>query len=143
MSVESDRVRKLNSASDRPDRRYVFYWSQMNRRVDANHALLYAVELANQYQLPVLFYEGLTCSYEYANDRLHVTPKNIADLAVCCATDHTVKPSLAFLGGSERPIFGKMRYMSLAGMQRKTDTQAYISEINELEKTGKDPLRIG
>lgn len=42
-----------------------------DRRVDANHALLYAVELANRYRLPVLFYEGLTCTYEYANDRLH------------------------------------------------------------------------
>ena len=43
----------------------------MNRRVDANHGLLYAVEIANRLQLPVLFYEGLTCTYQYANDRLH------------------------------------------------------------------------
>jgi len=43
----------------------------MNRRVDANHGLLYAVELANAHGLPVLYYEGLTCSYPYANDRLH------------------------------------------------------------------------
>ena len=43
----------------------------MNRRVDANHALLYAVELANRLNLPVLVYEALTYSYEYANDRLH------------------------------------------------------------------------
>jgi deoxyribodipyrimidine photo-lyase len=33
--------------------------------------LLYAVEIANRLDLPVLFYEGLTCTYEYANDRLH------------------------------------------------------------------------
>jgi deoxyribodipyrimidine photo-lyase len=39
----------------------------------------------------------------------------------------------------ERPIFGKMRYMSLEGMKRKTDTRAYIEEIAELERTGKDP----
>jgi deoxyribodipyrimidine photo-lyase len=39
--------------------------------VDANHGLLYAVELANAHRLPVLYYEGLTCSYRYANDRLH------------------------------------------------------------------------
>jgi deoxyribodipyrimidine photo-lyase len=38
----------------------------------------------------------------------------------------------------ERPVFGKMRYMSLEGMQRKTDTQAYIAEIAELEKTGRE-----
>ncbi len=29
----------------------------------------------------------------------------------------------------ERPIFGQIRYMSLDGMKRKTDTAAYIQEI--------------
>jgi deoxyribodipyrimidine photo-lyase len=71
MAVEPERVTKLNAAAERPDRKYVLYWAQMNRRVDANHGLLYAIEIANRHRLPVLFYEGLTCSYEYANDRLH------------------------------------------------------------------------
>ena len=43
----------------------------MNRRADANQALSYAVELANDVNLPVLYYEGLTCSYPYASDRFH------------------------------------------------------------------------
>ena len=43
----------------------------MNRRVASNHALAFAVELANQHDLPVLYYEGLTCSYPYASDRFH------------------------------------------------------------------------
>ncbi len=43
----------------------------MNRRAHSNHALDYAIELANERHLPVLFYEGLTCSYKQANDRLH------------------------------------------------------------------------
>ncbi len=43
----------------------------MNRRVESNHALAYAIALANQHELPVLFYEGLTCTYPYASDRLH------------------------------------------------------------------------
>ena len=51
--------------------RYVLYWAQMNRRVESNHALAYAVDMANDMNLPVLFYEGLTCSYPYANDRFH------------------------------------------------------------------------
>ncbi len=71
MPVEPERVRKLNPAAERPEADYVLYWSQMNRRVDGNHALLYAAEIANRLNLPVLFYEGLTCTYEYANDRLH------------------------------------------------------------------------
>lgn len=71
MPVESERIRKLNDAQERSDRKYVLYWAQMNRRVDANHGLLYAAEIANRLQLPVLYYEGLTCTYQYANDRLH------------------------------------------------------------------------
>ncbi len=43
----------------------------MNRRAESNHALLWAVELANELRLPVLCYEAVTCSYPYANDRLH------------------------------------------------------------------------
>jgi deoxyribodipyrimidine photo-lyase len=72
MSVEAERIRKLNDAPERLEgAQYVLYWAQMNRRAESNHALLYAAELANKYNLPVLFYEGLTCTYDYANDRLH------------------------------------------------------------------------
>ena len=66
-----DRIRKLNEQPFRKDAKYVLYWAQMNRRVDSNHALDYAIELANQRDLPVLVYEGLTCSYPFANDRFH------------------------------------------------------------------------
>jgi deoxyribodipyrimidine photo-lyase len=43
---------------------------------------------------------------------------------------------------TERPAFGQIRYMSLDGMRRKTDTDAYIKEITYLEQTGKDPFRL-
>jgi len=71
MAVETERIRKLNERTFRDPARYVLYWAQMNRRVESNHGLLYAVELANRRNLPVLYYEGLTCSYPSANDRLH------------------------------------------------------------------------
>jgi deoxyribodipyrimidine photo-lyase len=38
----------------------------------------------------------------------------------------------------ERPIFGSIRYMSRSGMERKTDTKAYMNEILHLERTGKE-----
>lgn len=60
-----------NDAPPRSEGRYVLYWAQANRRVDSNHALSFAVNLANSLRLPVLFYEGLTCSHPHANDRLH------------------------------------------------------------------------
>ena len=67
----AERVRLLNSAGIRRAAAYVLYWSQMNRRANANPALAFAVALGNQLDLPVLFYEGLSCSYPYASDRFH------------------------------------------------------------------------
>jgi deoxyribodipyrimidine photo-lyase len=61
----------LNERAFRPSAKYVLYWAQMNRRVDSNHALHFAAGLANQHGLPLLFYEGLTCCYPFASDRLH------------------------------------------------------------------------
>lgn len=51
--------------------KYVLYWAQMNRRVESNQALLFAAQLANRHKLPLLVYEGLTCWYPYASDRIH------------------------------------------------------------------------
>ncbi|HAX42990.1 MAG TPA: deoxyribodipyrimidine photo-lyase [Bryobacteraceae bacterium] len=65
------RIRALNDAPVRSGAQYVLYWSQMNRRVDSNHALALAIQKANALKLPVLFYEGLTCSYPEASDRMH------------------------------------------------------------------------
>ncbi len=66
-----DRVRQLNPASFPASARYVLYWAQMNRRLESNHALAYACQLSRERGLPVLFYEGLTCSYPHASDRFH------------------------------------------------------------------------
>ena len=67
----SERVRLLNALVPRAGARYVLYWAQANRRVDSNYALAFAANLANHLRLPLLFYEGLTCSHPHANDRLH------------------------------------------------------------------------
>ncbi|HLY17041.1 MAG TPA: deoxyribodipyrimidine photo-lyase [Bryobacteraceae bacterium] len=66
-----ERARQLNSAGIRSGADYVLYWCQMNRRTEYNQALDFAIRLANELELPVLFYEGLTCSYPYASDRFH------------------------------------------------------------------------
>src|SRR5689334_4952389 len=98
----NERVRRLNDAPLQPAN-YILYWAQMNRRADSNHALAYAAGLANEARLPLLVYEGLTCSYPHANDRFHTF----------------------VLEGVERPVFGQIRYMSYEGMKRKTDVEAY------------------
>lgn len=67
----NQRVIALNEAPVRQEGLYVLYWTQMNRRAQSNHALARAVEWANTLSLPLLVYEGLTCTYRHANDRLH------------------------------------------------------------------------
>ena len=42
----------------------------------------------------------------------------------------------------ERPVFGTIRYMSRDGMERKTEVSAYLHEIAELERTGRDPFAL-
>lgn len=67
----TERIRLLNQRPIRGGARYVLYWAQMNRRATYNHGLEFAARLANDLDLPVLFYEGLTCTYGYASDRFH------------------------------------------------------------------------
>jgi deoxyribodipyrimidine photo-lyase len=66
-----ERVRKIEDAGLRSRGEYVLYWMRANRRVESNHALQFAAALANRLEKPLLCYEQLTCSYPYANDRLH------------------------------------------------------------------------
>ncbi len=69
--VSAERIRILNNQPPRERAAYVLYWAQMNRRVEYNHALTHAADIANAQGLPLLVYESLTCDYPAANDRLH------------------------------------------------------------------------
>ncbi len=71
MGIERERIRDLNSVAPRENASYVLYWSQMNRRVQSNHALRHAADVANENGIPLLVYEGLTFTYKGASDRMH------------------------------------------------------------------------
>ncbi len=77
-----ERIRKLNGSPERTGAKYLLYWAQMNRRAHVNHALEYAIHSANRLGLPLLVYEGLTCTYKKANDRMHTfILQNVPDMA--------------------------------------------------------------
>ena len=67
----NERVIQLNDGRVNTDARYVLYWMQMYKRVDNNHALIYAIRRANELKLPLVVYEGLKYYYPWASDRLH------------------------------------------------------------------------
>jgi len=52
-------------------RKFVLYWMCSAIRVDENPALESAILIAQQYDLPLLVYQGLASSYQYASDRHH------------------------------------------------------------------------
>jgi len=67
----NERVVCLNDTSVNTKARYVLYWMQMYKRVDNNHALIWAIRKANELNLPLVVYEGLKYYYPWASDRLH------------------------------------------------------------------------
>jgi deoxyribodipyrimidine photo-lyase len=67
----NERVLSLNDKPLNPKGRYVLYWMQMFKRVDNNHALIWASRKANELKLPLVVYEGLKYYYPWASDRLH------------------------------------------------------------------------
>lgn len=67
----NERVVQLNAGEINNKARYVLYWMQMYKRVEYNHALIYAIRRANKLKLPLVVYEGLKYYYPWASDRLH------------------------------------------------------------------------
>lgn len=67
----NERVVQLNDKEINGKARYVLYWMQMFKRVENNHALIWAIRKANELKLPLVVYEGLKYYYPWAGDRLH------------------------------------------------------------------------
>ena len=69
--IQPPRVRSLNAMEPRPGD-YVLYWMQASQRAEGNHALEYAIRLANGLRRPVVVFFGLTSEFPEANLR-HLT----------------------------------------------------------------------
>lgn len=67
MQMNSDRIKRLLT-EDNQKGDYVLYWMQQSQRIHFNHALEYAVMLANEYDKPLIVLFCLT-SYPEANAR--------------------------------------------------------------------------
>lgn len=66
--IQAERIRRLNDRGFRPGD-YVLYWMQSSARVECNHALGYAIDMANEAGRPLLALFGLTEDYPGANQR--------------------------------------------------------------------------
>ena len=72
MPVPPERIRVLNDAPVRRERRFVLYWMTTQRRTRFHPGLERAGELARELSRPVLVLEALRCAYPYASERFHV-----------------------------------------------------------------------
>ncbi len=66
--IQKERIESLNNKSVR-DGEYVLYWMQAAQRSEYNHALEYAIRQANELQVPVLVFFGITDKFPQANLR--------------------------------------------------------------------------
>jgi deoxyribodipyrimidine photo-lyase len=66
--IQRERVRPLNNETER-SRDFVLYWMQAAQRAEDNHALEYAIDLANGREKPLVVFFGLTESFPEANAR--------------------------------------------------------------------------
>lgn len=71
MKQIDERITLLNDKPENKKARYVLYWMQMYKRTTHNHALKFAIEKANELDLPLVVYEGLKFYYPWASDRIH------------------------------------------------------------------------
>ena len=70
--IDSLRIHAASEPRPRPNGEFVLYWMQgVTMRSQANFALNFAIEQANQLGLPVLVYQGLRHDYPWASDRFH------------------------------------------------------------------------
>jgi len=71
MKQINERVGLLNEKPINKKAKYVMYWMQIFKRSHDNHALTFAIEKANELDLPLVVYEGLKFYYPWASDRIH------------------------------------------------------------------------
>ncbi|MCR3905530.1 MAG: deoxyribodipyrimidine photo-lyase [Tenericutes bacterium] len=67
--MNKKRIINVNEKKSNNRKNYVIYWMQQSQRVHYNHALEHAIQLANQFDLPLVVYFGLTSDYPDANMR--------------------------------------------------------------------------
>ncbi|MDD3123632.1 MAG: deoxyribodipyrimidine photo-lyase [Candidatus Izemoplasmatales bacterium] len=67
--MDSDRIKHLLKSSQSKKAEYILYFLQQAQRYEYNHALAFAIEEANNYNLPLIVYFGFTGNYPEANLR--------------------------------------------------------------------------
>jgi deoxyribodipyrimidine photolyase len=114
-----------------PDGRCVLYWMQRAQRSSDNPALDVAVAAGNALGLPAVERRPTRDGRQRLHARLPAPldgrdPNGYAGVAWAIGGKHDRA------WGPERPIFGKIRYMSFASTSRRFDSKAYMARVAAL-----------
>jgi deoxyribodipyrimidine photo-lyase len=110
-SIEPTRIQLLNQKK-MTDGDFVLYWMQQSQRAEENHALEYAVELANHLDRPMVVAFGLTDGYPEANLRhycfmlegLRETAATLAKRGIQMAVQLGSPPDVALKAGQRAAV---------------------------------------
>jgi len=141
MSIHPARIQRLN---DTPVRKgaYVLYWMQQSQREAWNHALEYAIDQANEYNLPLVTGFGLTDAYPEANLRhytfmlegLAETGKALADRGIQFVVRKGLPPDVALdLGKQAALIVCDAGYLRHQRQWRRTVAQKAGCPVIQVE----------
>lgn len=92
--IQETRIKYLNN-KDLAKGKYVIYWMQQSQRVHYNHALVYAIEKANELGLPLVvifcitsFPEANLRHYSFMLEGIHEVAKTLKSLCIKMITLH-------------------------------------------------------
>lgn len=119
------RIRNANGRPVQTEGQYVLYWMNAFRRVEWNFSLQLAIEWSNDLRKPLLVLETVFCDYPWASDRIHQFVLDGRN-PNCYSGIFWVLGRYDRAWGPERPIFGKVRYMSSENTARKFPLQKYL-----------------
>jgi deoxyribodipyrimidine photo-lyase len=110
-SIESTRIQPLNQKK-MTGGEFVLYWMQQSQRAEENHALEYAIELANHLDRPLMVVFGLTDGYPEANLRhyrfmlegLRETSATLAKRGIQMAVQLGSPPDVALKAGQKAAV---------------------------------------
>ncbi|MHC4476658.1 MAG: deoxyribodipyrimidine photo-lyase [Planctomycetota bacterium] len=150
MYVQQTRIQPLNNLDVcRGD--YIVYWMQQSQRAEYNHALEYAVELANAYDQGVLVAFGLMDDYPEANLRhytfmlegLRETQASLAKKGIKMAIQRGSPPDVALaLGRKASVIVCDRGYLNHQKIWRTQVARSAVCRVVQVESDVVVPLEV-
>ncbi|UCG84210.1 MAG: deoxyribodipyrimidine photo-lyase [Dehalococcoidia bacterium] len=148
--IQESRMENLNQA---PAVRgnYVLYWMQASQRAEYNHALEYAISNANESNLPVVAYFGITDNFPDANERhyrfmlegLKETKHTLHDRDIRMVIRHESPDSgVLLLAKDAALVVTDMGYLNIQKRWRKHVASHINRQFIQIESDAIVPVRI-